>query len=84
MQKRLSVARALLADPPILLVDEATHDLDPEGARRVRDLVADAAERGGPPSCWATQRLDEIRGLCDGVTLIAQGRQVAFPARFPS
>jgi len=75
MQKRLSVARALLASPPVLLVDEATHDLDPEGAHRVRDLVTSAAERGAAV-VWATQRLDEIRGLADGVTLIAQGRQV--------
>ena len=75
MQKRLSVARALLMNPPILLVDEATHDLDPEGAERVRDLVVAAARRGAAV-VWATQRLDEIRGLADGVTLIAQGRQV--------
>ena len=81
MQKRLSVARALLADPPILLVDEATHDLDPEGARRVRDLVADAASRR-TAVVWATQRLDEIRGLCDGVTLIAEGK-VAFLGSVP-
>jgi ABC-2 type transport system ATP-binding protein len=75
MQKRLSVARALLMNPPILLVDEATHDLDPEGASRVRDLVVAAARRGAAV-VWATQRLDEIRGLADGVTLIAQGREV--------
>ena len=75
MQKRLSVARALLMKPPILLVDEATHDLDPEGAQRVRDLVVSAARRG-TAVVWATQRLDEIRGLADGVTVIAQGRQV--------
>jgi ABC-2 type transport system ATP-binding protein len=81
MQKRLSVARALLDAPPILLVDEATHDLDPEGARRVRDLVADAAAQS-TAVVWATQRLDEIRGLCDGVTLIAEGR-VAFLGSVP-
>jgi ABC-type multidrug transport system ATPase subunit len=76
MQKRLSVARALLAAPPILLVDEATHDLDPDGARRVRELVAAAAERGAAV-IWATQRLDEIRGFADRVTLLAEG-QAAF------
>jgi ABC-type multidrug transport system ATPase subunit len=81
MQKRLSVARALLADPPILLVDEATHDLDPEGARRVRDLVVAAARRGAAV-VWATQRLDEIRGLADRVTLIARGR-TAFVGTVP-
>ena len=73
MQKRLSVARALLASPPILLVDEATHDLDPDGARRVRELVSVAADRGAAV-VWATQRLDEIRGFASRVTLLAEGR----------
>jgi ABC-2 type transport system ATP-binding protein len=72
MQKRLSVARALLMDPPILLVDEATHDLDPDGARRTRRLVGAAAERGAAV-VWATQRLDEIRGFAHRVTLLAEG-----------
>ena len=45
MQKRLSVARALLTAPPVLLVDEATHDLDPEAAPSVRELVAGLAAR---------------------------------------
>jgi ABC-2 type transport system ATP-binding protein len=76
MQKRLSVARALLASPPIFLVDEATHDLDPDGARRVRELVSAAAARGAAV-VWATQRLDEIRGFADRVTLLAEG-QAAF------
>jgi ABC-2 type transport system ATP-binding protein len=76
MQKRLAVARALLTSPPVLLIDEATHDLDPQGARRVRDLVAAAAARGSAV-IWATQRLDEITGFADGVTLLDQG-QVRF------
>jgi ABC-type multidrug transport system ATPase subunit len=81
MQKRLAVARALLVEPPVMLVDEATHDLDPEGARTVRDLVAAAAARG-TAVLWATQRLDEIRGFADEVTLLAQGR-AAFQGTVP-
>jgi ABC-2 type transport system ATP-binding protein len=81
MQKRLSVARALLTDPAVLLVDEATHDLDPEGARLVRGLVADCARRGAAV-VWATQRLDEIRGFADHVTLLAEGR-VRFAGTVP-
>jgi ABC-2 type transport system ATP-binding protein len=73
MQKRLSVARALLTDPPLLLVDEATHDLDPEGAGRVTALVRAAAARG-TAVLWTTQRLDEIRGFADAVTVIARGK----------
>jgi ABC-2 type transport system ATP-binding protein len=81
MQKRLSVARALLTSPPVLLVDEATHDLDPEGARRVRELVATAAGQGSAV-VWATQRLDEIAGFADGVTLLDEG-QVRFLGSVP-
>jgi ABC-2 type transport system ATP-binding protein len=69
MQKRLSIARALLTQPGVLLVDEATHDLDPEGAERVRSLVAERAAAGAAV-VWATQRVDEIGGFADRVTLL--------------
>jgi ABC-type multidrug transport system ATPase subunit len=92
MQKRLSVARALLTSPPVLLVDEATHDLDPEGAQRVRDLISSTAANGSAV-VWATQRLDEINGFASGVTLLDRGsvrfagsvpelRALAVPRRF--
>jgi ABC-2 type transport system ATP-binding protein len=73
MQKRVSVARALLADPSVLLVDEATHDLDPDGATTVRSLVRAAADRGAAV-LWATQRVEEVRGFADRVTLLERGR----------
>ena len=76
MQKRLSVARALLIEPSVLLVDEATHDLDPEGARRVRALVQELAGRG-TAVLWTTQRIEEIRHFAHVVTLIHRG-QVRF------
>jgi ABC-2 type transport system ATP-binding protein len=72
MQKRLSVARALVLDPPVLLVDEATHDLDPVAARTVRQLVSDAAGRG-TAVLWTTQRLDELRDFADVVTVLTAG-----------
>ena len=72
MQKRLSVARALLANPSVLLVDEATHDLDPEGARRIRSLVASLAGRG-TGVLWTTQRVEEIRDFAHAVTFLNRG-----------
>jgi ABC-type multidrug transport system ATPase subunit len=72
MQKRLAVARALLMDPSLLYIDEATHDLDPGGAHRVRELVRTKAGQDGGV-LWATQRLDEIRGFADRVTLLHKG-----------
>jgi ABC-2 type transport system ATP-binding protein len=73
MQKRLSIARALLTEPEVLLIDEATHDLDPEGADRVRSLVA-ARAAAGAAVVWATQRVEEINGFADRVTLVSRGR----------
>ncbi len=72
MQKRLALARALLTSPDVLLVDEATHDLDPEAADQVRALVRAAAD-DGVAVIWTTQRIDEIRGLADEVTLLRRG-----------
>lgn len=72
MQKRLGMARALLVEPQILLVDEATHDLDPEGARRIQQLVSDLA-RGGMAVVWTTQRVEEVRGFADSMTLLREG-----------
>jgi ABC-2 type transport system ATP-binding protein len=73
MVKRLAVARALLVEPRLLLVDEATHDLDPEGAIRVRMLVRELADRG-VAVIWTTQRLEEIRGFADRVSFLVGGR----------
>lgn len=72
MQKRLCFARALIAEPKVLLMDEATHDLDPHAARGVRELTVQAASRGAAV-VWTTQRLDEIRGFTDSVTLLKAG-----------
>jgi ABC-type multidrug transport system ATPase subunit len=72
MQKRLAVARAVLVSPEVLLVDEATHDLDPEGARRIRDLVSRLA-REGTAVLWTTQRVDEVPNFARSTTLLVQG-----------
>jgi ABC-2 type transport system ATP-binding protein len=76
MQKRLSFARALLADPQLLLVDEATHDLDPVAAQQVRSLTAERA-RCGTAVLWATQRIEELHGFAERVTVLDRGT-VAF------
>ncbi|HZT91483.1 MAG TPA: ABC transporter ATP-binding protein [Gaiellaceae bacterium] len=72
MLKRLAVARALLVDPPALLVDEATHDLDPAGAETIRTLIRDLANRGHAV-IWTTQRIEEISTLADHVSVLADG-----------
>jgi ABC-2 type transport system ATP-binding protein len=81
MQKRLSVARALLTEPRLFLIDEATHDLDPVAADAVRALVRHATSRG-TAVLWATQRLEEIRGFADAVTVLRDGN-VQFAGSVP-
>ena len=76
MQKRLSFARALINEPSLLLVDEATHDLDPVAAQQVRDLAAQRA-RAGTAVLWATQRIEELHGFADRVSVLDRG-SVAF------
>ena len=72
MQKRLSFARALINEPRLLLVDEATHDLDPVAAQQVRDLAAQRA-RAGTAVLWATQRIEELHGFADRVSVLDRG-----------
>jgi ABC-2 type transport system ATP-binding protein len=72
MQKRLSFARALLTEPSVLLVDEATHDLDPAAAAQVRALAAERA-RAGAAVLWATQRIEELHRFADRVTVLDRG-----------
>jgi len=81
MQKRLSVARALLTEPSVFLVDEATHDLDPVAARNVIEIIRGLC-RAGAAVVWATQRLDEIRGFADDVSLLSHGN-VRFSGSVP-
>jgi ABC-2 type transport system ATP-binding protein len=73
MRQRLNLARALLTEPDVLLIDEATAELDPGSQAALRGLVADRA-RHGTAILWATRRLDELDGLARTVTLIADGR----------
>ncbi len=78
MRQRLSLARVLLHDPEVLLLDEPTASLDPVAARLVRDMIAElAAGRGGGDArtvVLSTHDLDEAQRLCDRVAILEHGR----------
>jgi ABC-type multidrug transport system ATPase subunit len=77
MRQRLSLARVLLHDPDVLLLDEPTASLDPVAARQVRDLIADLGARGDRTVVLCTHDLAEAQRLCDRVAILEHGRTIA-------
>ena len=72
MRTRLSLARAILHNPTVLLLDEPTAGLDPESARAVLDLIRDMAGRGRT-IVMCTHLLHEAEGIADQVVLMNEG-----------
>jgi ABC-2 type transport system ATP-binding protein len=72
MRKRLAIARAMLTDPAVLVVDEPARELDPDDLHGLRVLVSLIAARG-TAVLWTTQRVEGIHGFADTVTFIAGG-----------
>lgn len=73
-KQRLAVARALLARPPVLLLDEPTRSLDPLAAAEMRRLISSLADGSPPASVLLTSHnLDEIEALCARVAVISRG-----------
>ncbi|MET0919745.1 MAG: ABC transporter ATP-binding protein [Acidimicrobiia bacterium] len=75
MRARLALARAVLHEPDLLLLDEPTAGLDPESARAVLGLIDDMAE-GGKTVLMCTHLLLEAEGLADQVVVMDHGRAV--------
>ena len=76
MQQRLGIAQALLADPPVLVLDEPANGLDPQGQRWLEELLRARAERGAAV-LLASHQLFEVERLADRLVIIAGGRVVA-------
>jgi ABC-2 type transport system ATP-binding protein len=72
MRTRLALARAVLHDPEVLMLDEPTAGLDPESARSVLDLIAEMAGRGRT-IVMCTHLLHEAEGVADHLVLLDEG-----------
>lgn len=72
MRTRLALARAVLHDPEVLMLDEPTAGLDPESARSVLDLIAEMAGRGRT-IVMCTHLLHEAEGIADHLVLMEDG-----------
>ena len=74
MKQKLSLARALLGSPALILLDEPTRSLDPSARREFQDLLRRQVVAGGQRSVvLVTHNLDEARRICDRVALLENG-----------
>jgi len=77
MRQKIAIARALLHDPPVLLLDEPTLGLDPTFSRQIRNQIRELSEKHGKTILLATHYMDEADQLCDRVAIINDGKVVA-------
>ncbi|MEC8684068.1 MAG: ATP-binding cassette domain-containing protein [Bacteroidota bacterium] len=72
MKQRLAIASALLNDPEILILDEPTNGLDPQGIHQIREIIKNIAS-GGTTILLASHLLDEVEKVCSHVVIIRKG-----------
>lgn len=72
MKQRLAIASALLNDPEILILDEPTNGLDPQGIRQIRDIIRVITSQG-TTILLASHLLDEVEKVCSHVVVLQKG-----------
>ncbi len=77
MRQRLGVARALLNDPKLLILDEPTNGLDPAGLAEFRDLIRSFVDEGRSVFI-SSHILSEVQKMADDIAIIQEGRMIAF------
>lgn len=76
MKQRLGIAQALMSNPELLILDEPTTGLDPEGIKEVRDLITGMANDLGITIFLSSHRLYEIEQVCTHMAIIDHGKMV--------
>jgi len=75
MKQRLSIGAALLSNPTVLILDEPTNGLDPEGIAEVRDLIREVAA-SGKTIIMASHLLDEVQKVCSHFCVLRKGKKL--------
>jgi ABC-2 type transport system ATP-binding protein len=76
MRQRLGVARCLLADPQLLILDEPTNGLDPGGIQEFREMIRAMVEQEGRTVFISSHLLDEVEKTCDAAAIVDRGKVV--------
>ncbi len=76
MRQRLGVARCLLADPLLLILDEPTNGLDPGGIQEFREMIRGMVEQEGRTVFISSHLLDEVEKTCDTAAIVDRGKVV--------
>jgi ABC-2 type transport system ATP-binding protein len=77
MQQKISIARALMLNPPLLLLDEPTTGLDPKSRRDVQTFLENLRRREGTTILLTTHDMSEAERLCARIGFLAHGKLVA-------
>jgi ABC-2 type transport system ATP-binding protein len=77
MQQKISIARALMINPPMLLLDEPTTGLDPKSRRDVQKFIEELREEAGTTILLTTHDMAEAERLCARIGFLAKGKIVA-------
>jgi ABC-2 type transport system ATP-binding protein len=75
MKQRLAIASALLNDPEILILDEPTNGLDPQGIHQIREIITKIASEG-TTILLASHLLDEVEKVCSHVVILRKGKSL--------
>lgn len=75
MQQRLGVAQSLISDPGVVILDEPTAGLDPEGRAEVREIIREIGEEG-VTVFLSSHLLEEVEKICSHVSIINKGKTV--------
>jgi ABC-2 type transport system ATP-binding protein len=74
MRQRLALARAILHDPEVLILDEPTAGVDPTGQIEIRRIMLDMVQKEGKTILLSSHNLDEVQRICNRIALIHQGQ----------
>jgi len=78
MKRKLALARTLLPDPPIIMLDEPTTGLDAISSRAIRDFVQRTVRENGKTVLYTTHYIEEAAQICTKIGILKQGKIVAY------